>query len=84
METLSTLPWIIEHGGAAYAKLGTEQSRGTRLFTVSGHVAETADWHETLLAWTGLLSRARLGHVVVCQPHTRAVALMGELSAAPD
>ena len=51
------------------------------VFTVSGHVDEAADRHATLLAWTGLLSRARPGHVVVCQPHTHAVALMGELSA---
>ena len=51
------------------------------VFTVSGHVDQTADRHTTLLEWTGLLSKARPGHVVVCQPHTHAVALMGELSA---
>ena len=51
------------------------------VFTVSGHVDEAAGRHETLLAWTGLLSKARPGHVVVCQPNTHAVALMGELSA---
>lgn len=51
------------------------------VFTVSGHVDESADRHKTLLEWTGLLSKARPGHVVVCQPHTHAVALMGELSA---
>jgi 4-hydroxy-4-methyl-2-oxoglutarate aldolase len=51
------------------------------VFTVSGHVDEAADRHTTLYEWTGLLSRARPGHVVVCQPHTHAVALMGELSA---
>lgn len=51
------------------------------VFTVSGHVDEAADAHTTLYEWTGLLSRARPGHVVVCQPHTHVVALMGELSA---
>lgn len=51
------------------------------VFTVSGHVDEGADRHTTLLEWTGVLSKARPGHVVVCQPHTHAVALMGELSA---
>lgn len=51
------------------------------VFTVSGHVDEAADRHTTLLEWTGLLSKARSGSVVVCQPHTHAVALMGELSA---
>jgi regulator of RNase E activity RraA len=49
--------------------------------TVTGHVDEAADRHTTLLEWTGLLSKAKPGHVLVCQPHTRAVALMGELSA---
>jgi NADH-quinone oxidoreductase subunit F len=38
VETLSNLPWIIEHGGAEYAKFGTERSRGTRLLSVSGNV----------------------------------------------
>jgi 4-hydroxy-4-methyl-2-oxoglutarate aldolase len=51
------------------------------VFTVTGHVDEGADRHTTLLEWTGVLSKAKPGHVVVCQPHTHAVALMGELSA---
>jgi regulator of RNase E activity RraA len=51
------------------------------VWTVSGHVDEAADAHTTLLEWTGLLAKAKPGHVVVCQPHTHAVALMGELSA---
>jgi NADH-quinone oxidoreductase subunit F len=38
VETLATLPWIIRHGGAEYAKLGTERSCGTRLVSVSGNV----------------------------------------------
>ena len=38
VETMSNLPWIIENGGEAYAALGAETSRGTRLFAVSGHV----------------------------------------------
>jgi NADH-quinone oxidoreductase subunit F len=38
VETLATVPLIINNGGAAYAKLGTEKSPGTRLLTVSGNV----------------------------------------------
>jgi NADH-quinone oxidoreductase subunit F len=38
VETLATVPWIINNGGAAYAKFGTEKSPGTRLLTVSGNV----------------------------------------------
>lgn len=51
------------------------------IWTVAGRVKPRADPHDTLLAWTGLLAQAKRGHVVVCQPNTHDVALMGELSA---
>jgi len=58
---------------------------GTRLagpvWTVSGHIDRSKTRDETLLAWCTLLSRAPPGHVVVCQPNTHEIALMGELSA---
>ncbi|MDC0359061.1 NADH-quinone oxidoreductase subunit NuoF [Oligoflexia bacterium] len=38
VETLSNIPWIIEHGGAAYSKLGVENSAGTKLVSASGHI----------------------------------------------
>jgi len=38
VETLANLPWIASNGGAAFAALGAENSRGTRMFAVSGHV----------------------------------------------
>jgi len=39
VETLVNVPGIIREGGAAYAKLGTENSAGTRLFCLCGHIA---------------------------------------------
>jgi NADH-quinone oxidoreductase subunit F len=39
VETLCAVPLIIEMGGEAYQKLGTEKSGGTKLWSVSGHVA---------------------------------------------
>jgi NADH-quinone oxidoreductase subunit F len=39
VETLVNVPEIILHGGAAFARTGTQQSSGTRLFCLSGHVA---------------------------------------------
>jgi NADH-quinone oxidoreductase subunit F len=39
VETLCAVPWIILNGAAAYAAIGTEKSTGTKLFSVSGHVA---------------------------------------------
>jgi 4-hydroxy-4-methyl-2-oxoglutarate aldolase len=50
-------------------------------FTIDGRVDPGADAHETLLAWTGLLSQAKPGHIWVSQPNDRVVAHMGELSA---
>ncbi|MBZ5523760.1 MAG: NAD(P)H-dependent oxidoreductase subunit E [Acidobacteriia bacterium] len=38
VETLVNVPDIIREGGAAFAKIGTENSAGNRLFCLSGHV----------------------------------------------
>ena len=38
VETMSNLPWIINHGGAAFAALGGGRSTGTRLFALAGRV----------------------------------------------
>jgi len=51
------------------------------IFTVSGRYDETMDPHETLLQWTGLLSKAPKGSVVICQPNDDTLAHMGELSS---
>ena len=39
VETLVNVPGIVMDGGPAYAKLGTEDSTGTRLFCLSGRIA---------------------------------------------
>ena len=58
---------------------------GTRLagpvWTVSGHIDRTKTRDETLRAWCTLLAKAPPRHVIVCQPNTHEIALMGELSA---
>ncbi len=38
-ETLHNLPWIVEHGGDAYAALGHGKSRGTKLVSLNTAVA---------------------------------------------
>ncbi|MBM6581288.1 RraA family protein [Microvirga sp. BT689] len=58
-----------------------EQAMAGPAFTIEGRVDRNADPHETLLAWTGLLSKAKPGHIWVSQPNDRVVAHMGELSA---
>jgi NADH-quinone oxidoreductase subunit F len=44
VETISNVPWILEHGGAAYDAIGPEGSRGTRLFSLSGHVERPGNY----------------------------------------
>ncbi|MGI8557297.1 MAG: NADH-quinone oxidoreductase subunit NuoF [Solirubrobacteraceae bacterium] len=44
VETLATVPHIIEMGGAEYAKIGTENSTGTKLVSVSGHVQRPGNY----------------------------------------
>lgn len=50
--------------------------------TLNGKYQPGMDKHETLLGWATVLSKAPGGKVLVCQPNTMEVALMGELSAA--
>src|SRR3989339_1201169 len=38
VETLANLPWILAKGGSEYAKYGTEESRGTKVFALAGAV----------------------------------------------
>ena len=40
VETLVNISEIILGGGAAFARIGTEDSSGTRLFSVSGHIVQ--------------------------------------------
>ena len=38
VETYANVAWIIVNGGAAYAAMGTENSRGTKVFALSGKI----------------------------------------------
>ena len=38
VETWANVSWIINHGGAAFAAMGTENSKGTKVFAVTGKV----------------------------------------------
>jgi NADH-quinone oxidoreductase subunit F len=44
VETVATVPLIIEMGGAKYAKLGVANSAGTRLFSLSGNVVNGGNY----------------------------------------
>ncbi len=51
------------------------------VMTVRGRPDPTLSQHDTLHAWSGVLSKARTGHVLICQPQDDIRALMGGLSA---
>ena len=38
VETLALVPWIVRHGAAAFAAMGTEKSKGTKVFALAGKV----------------------------------------------
>lgn len=38
VETMANIPWILDQGGEEYASIGSEKSKGTKIFTVTGSV----------------------------------------------
>jgi NADH-quinone oxidoreductase subunit F len=56
VETISNLPWIVANGGFAFASIGPQTSAGTRLMSLSGHVARPGDYEIVLgLTWRDLI-----------------------------
>ena len=41
VETFANIPHIVMNGGAWYASMGTECSKGTKVFSLSGHIVRT-------------------------------------------
>jgi len=39
VETYALVPWILRRGGAAFAEMGTEGSKGTKVFALAGKIA---------------------------------------------
>ncbi|MEO7837049.1 MAG: NADH-quinone oxidoreductase subunit NuoF [Acidimicrobiales bacterium] len=63
VETMSNLPWIVEHGGAAFSALGLGRSTGTRIFSLSGHVNRPGNYEVELakVSFRDLIEDPRLG-----------------------
>jgi NADH-quinone oxidoreductase subunit F len=38
VETFANVPWIIREGGAAFGAMGTEKSKGTKVFALAGKI----------------------------------------------
>ncbi|MCL1952349.1 MAG: 4Fe-4S binding protein, partial [Oscillospiraceae bacterium] len=40
VETYANIPWIIRNGGEAFSAMGTENSKGTKVFALTGKIAK--------------------------------------------
>jgi NADH-quinone oxidoreductase subunit F len=71
VETLATVPHIIQMGGSEYAKIGTEKSTGTKLVSVSGDVQRPGNYEIEL----GIPSRELIYDLAGGPPEGREVKL---------
>jgi NADH-quinone oxidoreductase subunit F len=56
VETLANIPWIVTNGGAAYDGIGPEGSRGTRMFSLSGHIERPGNYEIVMgVSWRDLI-----------------------------
>ena len=78
-ETLSTLPAIVANGAQWYRQWGTEKSPGTKIMSVSGHVARPANYEIPLGMSVGDLIELAGG---VSDGHSLKAVVPGGLSAA--
>ncbi len=44
VETLTTIPAILEHGGKWHSQIGVPNSAGTKIFSISGHVNKAGNY----------------------------------------
>jgi|TARA_B110000908_G_scaffold134531_1_gene159035 NADH-quinone oxidoreductase subunit F len=58
-ESFASIPWILQHGGQAFANLGVAGSGGSKLFSVSGHVEKPGNYEVNMgMPFTELLAMA--------------------------
>jgi NADH-quinone oxidoreductase subunit F len=66
VESIATVPYILQHGAAEFARFGTEKSKGFGLFSLSGHVTTPGQYEAplgiTLRQLLDLAGGIRAGH----------------------
>jgi NADH-quinone oxidoreductase subunit F len=66
VESIATVPYILEYGAAEFARFGTERSKGFGLFSLSGHVTTPGQYEAplgtTLRELLALAGGIRAGH----------------------
>jgi NADH-quinone oxidoreductase subunit F len=56
VESISNVPWITLHGGAAYAAIGPERSAGTKMMSISGHINKPGNYEIVMgMTWRELI-----------------------------
>ena len=91
-ESFASIPWIMQHGGQAFADLGVSGSGGTKIFSVSGHVERPGNYEvkmgmpfTELLALTGGIWKGRkLKAVIPGGPSTAVMTAAQILGATMD
>ena len=68
VESIASVPYILEHGAAAFAALGTERSKGFGIFSLTGHVTTPGQYEAplgvTLRELLDLAGGVRAGHTL--------------------
>jgi NADH-quinone oxidoreductase subunit F len=68
VESIASVPYILRHGAAAFAALGTERSKGFGIFSLTGHVTTPGQYEAplgvTLRELLGLAGGVRAGHTL--------------------
>jgi NADH-quinone oxidoreductase subunit F len=66
VESIASVPWIIQHGASDFASLGTGKSKGFGIFSLSGHVTTPGQYEAplgtTLRELLSLAGGIRAGH----------------------
>ncbi|OIQ79449.1 NADH-quinone oxidoreductase chain 1 [mine drainage metagenome] len=91
-ESYASIPFIMQHGGQAFADLGVHNSGGTKLFAVSGHVEKPGNFEVNmgipfpeLLAMAGGIWRGRrLKAVIPGGPSTAVMPAEAIMAATMD
>ncbi|WP_334106945.1 NADH-quinone oxidoreductase subunit NuoF [Methylobacillus sp.] len=91
-ESYTSIPWILEHGGQAFQELGVANSGGTKIFSVSGHVAKPGNYElrmgtpfTELLALAGGVWKGRqLKAVIPGGPSTAVMPAAAIMDATMD
>ncbi len=68
VESIASVPYILRHGAAAFAALGTERSKGFGIFSLTGHVTTPGQYEAplgvTLREILDLAGGVRAGHAL--------------------